>query len=33
MEAGIAYFLTLDAAVKAIGKLATYYEHKPGNES
>jgi hypothetical protein len=33
MEAGIACFLTLDAAVKADGKLITYYEHKFGNES
>jgi acyl-CoA synthetase (NDP forming) len=31
-EAGIACFLTLDAAVKAIGKLATYYERKSGND-
>ena len=32
-EAGISCFLTLDAAVKAISKLATYYEYKFGNES
>jgi acyl-CoA synthetase (NDP forming) len=32
-EAGIACFLTLDAAVKAISKLATYYEQKFGDES
>jgi acyl-CoA synthetase (NDP forming) len=32
-EAGIACFLTLDAAVRAISKLATYYEYKLGSES
>ena len=30
-EAGIACFLTLDAAVRAISKLATYYEYKLGS--